>query len=182
LPAIANHGFSNRDQTERFDKGFLPVSIVFGKTLDGNPRKGSIWHRELETEQLSRREQRIANAFCYALLHGEDIGIWRILSNPTESALKQRVVDSIHQFGIDPNLLIDRFEKSTDSFERVSILGALRHFSLDEIRSKDVDRIIQCVKRVELTGTEEEKLLCKIIRLNIESVETADTVVSVRPN
>lgn len=155
--------------------GFIPVSIVLGKTIGGEARKGSIWHRELESDQLARREQQVANALCYALVYNEDIGIWRILSNPDDCTLKQTVVDTIHQFGIDLTILLDRLDQSNDEPERVSILEALRHYSVSKLGSKDVDRMIESVKLIESAGTEQEKKLCRIIRLNIDPLKMADS-------
>lgn len=155
------------------DRDFFPISIVFGIRTFGNPKIGSIWHRELDTLELAHREQRLANSFCYALHHNEDIGIWKILESPNTFSLKQRIIDTLLVFKVNIAILLDRLDNSDNSNERLSILESLRHYSNGHVASKDIPRVLLSLNRIERIGAPREKELAKIIRLNLSPIQTA---------
>jgi len=155
------------------EENFFPVSIVFGSRSYENPKIGSIWHRELDTPKLAHREQKLANSFCFALHHNEDIGIWKILESPQSFSLKQRIIDTILVFKVKITILLDRLDNSDNSHERLSILAALRQYSNGHIANQHVPSVLASLNRIERIGTPKEKKLARIIRLNLSPIQTA---------
>ena len=152
--------------------GYFPVTIVFGARLNGSPKIGSIWHRELETDDLARREQRLANAFCFALCHGEDVGVWKILQSPDQCSLKQRLLDSMFRFKVHVSVLLDRLDETENLDERLSILAALRHYSSGQSTEQQVELVLNCLDRIVQYGSPEEQELEKIIQINLTPIQT----------
>ena len=162
--------------TEKLDReNYFPISIVFGNQVGGNPKIGSIWHRELKTAELAHREQRIANSFCFALYHNEDIGIWKMLRSPETSSLKNRIIDSIFKFRVDLAILIRRLSDSDNSHERLSILTAIQSYTNGHIQSRHNGNLIEALTRIELNGTHREQELARAIKNGISPVRTANT-------
>lgn len=157
------------------EEGFFPVATVLGNHLAGNPKIGSIWHRELETAELANREQRLANAFCIALYHGEDVGIWTVLRSPNSYPLKQRIIETVHKFKINASILMNRLDGSANRHERLSILKSLRNYSPAAMSSEAMEHAMSSLSRIEQLGTKEEVDLAAIIRLNLSPIRTANT-------
>ncbi len=158
---------AQKEEWDKLEDSFLPIAIVHGKRVDGKPRIGSIWHREMMTADLEMREQRVANALCYALKYNTDMGIWKILAVKRSSSLKERVIDTVRLFDIDISVLLSRLVESTDENERVSIFRIIGNYSKSDIDLLDAMSISSSLDLLNYEQDSASEELIKIIRMNL---------------
>lgn len=170
---------SNTISHNRLDDSYYPISYIHGNRVDDVPRIGSIWHSDLRTVDFVHQEQRLANAFCFGLLHGEDLGVWKILGSSTSSNLKKRIIETIFKFDVSLPLLLDRLDSSENSHERLAILSAIRPYSnsTNSIDSTEMKILLASLDQVDAVGSEKEQALCKIIRINVSPPQKTTTAV-----
>ena len=156
-------------ECEKMDDGYIPVSIVLGKRIDGGLDIGTVWHRQIQTTDVQRNEQKVANALCYALKFQKDLGVWKILATKEQSSLKQRLIDTLHLFRVDVSFVVEQFLNATTSQERVALLNVIRNYSNCKLGVTDIETVQDSLREINFEPDSETAELIRIIRFNLES-------------
>jgi hypothetical protein len=151
------------------EEGYFPVSLFSGIRKQGNLEQGSVWHKERPTPDSHARTQRVANAFCYAIRHGEDFGIWKIMASERDSGLKKRIIDSLSRFHVPAEILIKRLNAIDNETETIAILQAIRNYDGDDLSANEVDQLKAILAKHRESSSLSIRELSKIIQINFES-------------
>jgi eukaryotic-like serine/threonine-protein kinase len=104
--------------------------------------RGAPWFRPLSYAERDALASRQANVALALLRLGQAESVWPLLKDSLDPTCRTYLTLRLAARGVEPRLLIDRLEQTTEVWERQALLSALGEYNGDQITQELLDRVV----------------------------------------